>query len=102
MILYNVTVNVENDVREEWVEWMKSVHIPDVLQTGYFSGHTFLKLLNEEAGGSGTTYAVQYHCPSLAHLQRYLEQEAPRLQREHIERYKGKFVAFRTFLETVE
>jgi hypothetical protein len=34
MILYNVTVSVDPEIHDEWLAWMKSKHIPDVLATG--------------------------------------------------------------------
>ncbi len=37
MIIYNVTVKIDNDVVAEWLNWMQTVHIPDVMQTGYFT-----------------------------------------------------------------
>ena len=101
MIIYNVTVNVEKDIQEDWVKWMKEVHIPDVLNTDLFEGHKFLRLLNEEANNTGVTYAIQYFCKDMKTLQTYMGQHAPRLQEEHTARYKEKFVAFRTLLEEV-
>lgn len=101
MIIYNVTVNVEKDVAEEWAIWMKEVHIPDVLNTGLFQGHKFLRLLNEESENTGKTYAIQYFCDSMKTLQQYMGQHAPALQKDHTERFKDKFVAFRTLLEEV-
>ena len=101
MIVYNVTVSIDEDIQSDWVAWMKKVHIPDVLATGLFAGHKFLRLLNEDTPNDGITYAVQYFCSDLGALQRYLEDYAPKLQQEHGTRYKGKFVAFRTFLEEV-
>nr|MBS0037881.1 DUF4286 family protein [Saprospiraceae bacterium] len=35
-------------------------------------------------------------------LQVYLDEYAPKLQQEHNKRYKGKFVAFRSFMEVVQ
>ncbi|MGB0525960.1 MAG: DUF4286 family protein [Flammeovirgaceae bacterium] len=101
MIIYNVTVNVEKDIQEEWIKWMKEVHIPDMLNTGLFEGHKFLRLLNEEPENTGVTYAVQCFCEDMKKLQLYMAQHAPALQKEHTERYKDKFVAFRTLLEEV-
>lgn len=101
MIIYNVTVNVENNTKDEWLKWMKEVHIPDVINTGLFQGHKFLRLLNEEENNTGTTFAIQYFCESMQKLQEYMGQHAPALQKEHTERYKDKFVAFRTLLEEV-
>ena len=100
MILYNVTVNVEDSVHKEWVEWMKAVHIPNVMRTGMFSENRFLRLLMEEETG-GTTYAVQYVCESMDRFREYEERFAPALRAEVMERYEGKFVTFRTLLEFV-
>lgn len=101
MILYNVTINVEPTIEDEWIRWMKEVHIPEVLQTGCFNGHKFLKLLNENPEAEGVTYAVQYFAPGITSLNKYLEEFASAIQKKHAERYQNKFVAFRTFLEEV-
>lgn len=97
MIIYNVTINVENDVREEWLNWMKTHHIPDVMQTGYFIENKICKLLVEEE--QGTTYSIQYTAASLEDLEEYQQLHAPRLQKEVADKYANKFVAFRSVLE---
>jgi hypothetical protein len=97
MIIYNVTVNIDDRVRDDWKDWMLSVHIPEVMDTGFFTEYKFCRLMNEEP--QGTTFAIQYFCPSMKRLQQYLDDFAPDLQKSHTERYKDKFVAFRTFLE---
>ncbi len=99
MIIYNVTVNIENDVREEWLNWMKSKHIPDVISTGYFIDHKICKVLVDEE--QGTTYSIQYSCESHEKLQEYQKLHAPRLQKEVADKYANKFVAFRTLLEVI-
>ena len=99
MILYNVTVNIDNDVREEWLSWMKNVHIPDVLDTGLFvENKIFRVMVNEE---SGTTYSIQYTLRCMDDLETYQEKFAPALQKQHAEKFANKFVAFRTILERV-
>jgi hypothetical protein len=99
MILYNVTVNVDNDVKEEWLSWMKNVHIPEILATGLFLDNRIFKVMvNEE---SGTTYSVQYTLSSIDDYERYKTEHAPRLQKDHAARYGNKTVAFRTLLELV-
>lgn len=100
MILYNVTINVEDSVHDDWLHWMKHVHIPDVLATGLFIESRFLRVLSTEKG-EGHTYSVQYFLDSMVHYEIYVREHAPRLQQETISRYRDKFVAFRTLLETV-
>lgn len=33
MIVYSVTVNIDSSIHEDWLAWMKSKHIPDVMAT---------------------------------------------------------------------
>ena len=99
MIVYSVTVNVENSMHEDWLAWMKSKHIPDVMETGIFQSHRLLKVISRDQEEEGVTYNIQYTCPSMADLHRYQSNYAPKLQSEHTERYKDKAVAFRTLLE---
>ena len=99
MIIYNVTVNIENDVREEWLQWMKEKHIPDVMNTGLFLENKICKVLvNEE---QGTTYSIQYTCESMKNLEEYKREHAARLQKKHADKFANKFVAFRTVLEVL-
>lgn len=99
MIIYNVTVNIENNVREEWLRWMKEKHIPDVMKTGFFIENKICKVLVDEE--QGTTYSIQYTCENMEKLMEYQLEHSSRLQKEHADRYANKFVAFRTLLEIV-
>lgn len=96
MYIYNVTVNIDNAVHDDWLQWMKSVHIPDVLATGIFLDNRLCQVMVEEE--QGITYSIQYRLRNLEDLERYQQEHAPRLQAEHGARYRDKFVAFRTIL----
>lgn len=99
MIIYSVTINIDSSVQEDWVKWMKEVHIPDVMNTGLFVENRMLRLLNVEDEGS--TYSIQYMLQSMDDFERYQQEFAPRLQAAHTNRYRDKFVAFRTLLEVI-
>jgi hypothetical protein len=99
MYIYNVTINIENSVHDQWLEWMKSVHIPAMLDTGKFSKALMTKVKVEEDMG-GTTYSVQYTTDSKQTLEKYYEEDAADL-RAQSKPFEGKFVAFRTELEIV-
>ena len=100
MILYNITVNIEHDVEEEWKVWMRNVHIPDVMSTGYFASFKFFKLLVDEP--QGTTYSIQYFAESMEKFQAYESAHASRLQQLHAEKFGMKAMAFRSLLEAVD
>jgi hypothetical protein len=101
MILYNVTVNVEDGIHDEWLKWMRTKHIPDVMRTGMFEENRMFKLLSKFEGEKGTTYSIQYFAESMRHYEKYQSEYAPKLQKETAERYGNKIVAFRTLLQEV-
>lgn len=101
MIIYNVTVNIDADIHDDWLRWMKEKHIPDVMNTGKFIEYKICKVLTRQEDETGVTYAIQYTCKSMDDFEKYQKEDAPRLQQEHSNRYKDKFVAFRTLLEQV-
>ena len=99
MIIYNVTVNVDLNVHDQWLQWMKATHLPDVMATGLFLDQRMCRVLAEDEGG--LTYAVQYTCADMAAYERYRAEHAKRLQAETEKQFGGKFVAFRTLLEVI-
>ncbi len=101
MIIYSVTVNIEDEIHDDWLKWMKEIHIPDVLNTGLFTDHRLSKVISHNPEETGTTYNIQYDCKDMKTLHKYQATHAPALQKEHSQRYEGKFVAFRTLLEKV-
>ena len=100
MILYNVTVKVDPDIEQDWLRWMKEEHIPEVMETGLFLDHRFLRMESEEAA-PGNTYAIQYWLNNMDDFIRYQNDFAAALQAKHSERYKDKYVAFRTLIKEV-
>ena len=100
MILYNVTSSIEPTAADEWLEYMRSTHIPEVMETGFFIKSQLCRLLNEEEGG--VTYATQYYCLSVEQLEEYQRLCAPALRADMEKHFAGKYVSFRTVLEVVE
>jgi len=101
MILYNITVNIEQKVEQEWIHWMKEVHIPDVLATGIFQENKFYKLLHETDDGT-VNYSIQYFTDSLEKINEYNLKFAPKLQADFKSKFKDKYVVFRSLLEIVK
>ena len=101
MLIYNVTTNIEEAAHLQWLQWMKQRHIPAVLSTGKFLSAKFTKVMVEEDMG-GVTYSVQYTLEDKATLERYYEEDAPRLREEVQQHFAGQLVSFTTELEVVD
>lgn len=100
MILYNVTINIHESVHDQWMQWMQEKHIKEVLATGKFTAARMVKVLVEEEMG-GTTYSIQYTTDSKETLQKYYNEDAPRLREEGLRLFGDKMLAFRTELELI-
>lgn len=100
MILYNITFNVTPEIEEDFLNWMKTIHIPEVLQTGIFHEHKFFRLLHDSEDGS-TNYCIQYFTESIEQMMQYEKHHASLLRAKTQERYQDKAIAFRTLLETI-
>ena len=100
MIIYNVTINVDADIHNQWLVWIKE-HIPKVLATGKFKDAKLTKVLVEEELG-GITYSIQYRAHSREALDAYYAEDANRLRQEGLKRFADKTLAFRTELEVID
>ena len=65
MIIYNVTVNVDDSVHTDWLYWIRNEHIPEMLATGKFVKALMTKVLVKEEMG-GQSYSIQYTAKSKA------------------------------------
>jgi len=75
MVTYEVTTIVDPQLIEAYEEYMRQVHIPDLLATGCFHGAT----LTRSAVGR---YRVRYEAPTASDLERYLASHATRLRED--------------------
>ena len=100
MIIYNITVNVNQDIHDEWLQWQQEVHIPEIMATGCFEKYQLLRLL-EVDGSEGATYAVQFFAANKPMYEKYIEIFATALRNAAMEKWGNRFVSFRTVMEVV-
>jgi len=101
MIIYNVTINVDESIHDEWISWMQEIHIPEVLATGKFMKALMSQVLVKEDLG-GVTYSVQYTCDSKETLLKYYQEDAQRLKDAVYKKFGDKFGVFRTEMKIVK
>lgn len=99
MYIYNITINIDESIHDEWLQWMQDEHIPAMLNTGKFTNALMTRVQVQEETG-GITYSVQYRTDSKDTLDRYYAENAHDL-RAQSKPFEGKFVAFRTELEVI-
>ena len=97
MYIYNVTVKVDHEVKENWLEWMKNEHLPMVMNTGCFEEYKILRLLLDETDGE--TFAIQYLVKDIPTLEYYQKEFGPALRQESEKHFGERALAFRSVLE---
>lgn len=101
MFIYNVTIKVDESIRDEWLKWIKEDHIPKVMDTGCFVKHQLVKLIGVDEQ-EGPTYAVQYYADTFEKYEKYISDYATELRKESLDMWGDSFIAFRTLMEVVE
>lgn len=99
MYIYNITINIDDSIHEEWLTWIKN-HVPDVLATGRFLSAKLTQVLVEEEMG-GATYSIQYTAKTREDLDDYYKYDADKLRSDGLKKFGDKMLAFRTELRIV-
>ena len=90
MITYQVKINIDPTVEEEWLKWMKTVHVPDVIATGLVRS---FQILQPESVDQ--IYVFHYQFDSKADFEIYKKDFAPELKEDVIKRYPDLFTGER-------
>ena len=101
MIVYNVTIQPTWKIHEEWLQWMRNDHVPEIMFTGLFTHHRILRLLDVDET-DGPTYAFQYFTTGKDKYELYISEHAKELRAKTMEKWGDQFVAFRSLMEVVE
>lgn len=99
MYIYNVTINIDENVHDHWLDWMKKEHIPAMLATGKFL-KALMTRVHMEGEMGGTSYSIQYTTNSKETLQKFYDEDASHIQ-NLTKVFEGKFVSFITELEVI-
>ena len=99
-IIYNVTSTMGAAIAENWLQWIRNKHIPEMIATGCFQQALILQLTDVDES-DGPTFAVQYQADSRAHFNRYLELHADDLRKRAVDRWGDRVLSFRTVLRVV-
>ena len=101
MFIYNVTIKVDWHIHEEWLAWLKTCHIPAILDYGCFSGSKLLKL-QEVDESDGPTYAMQFFAASKADYNRYIELYANEILTIERNFWNNKMYTFGTLMQEID
>lgn len=96
MIIYEVKLTVHQEVEQEWIQWMKSQHVADLVATGLLKSYQILKPSQVDQ-----VYLFHYYFENEADFKAYEQLHADRLREDVKQRYDGKFTGERTIYDII-
>ncbi len=101
MLIYNVTIKIDNDIETDWVLWQKGVYIPAVMASGFFHDSQFSKLISHQ-DADGKTYVMQFYAKDHATFENYKARHADEFNDLLSAKWGNKFVVFESLLAAVQ
>lgn len=86
---------------ENWLAWMKEVHIPGIMESELFEKNTLLQLLNVDEQ-DGLTFALQLYASSSSEYDEYEKRFAPALRSEAAQQWGDQVLSFSTLMRIVK
>lgn len=103
MYTYNVTVKIESAIHDEWLHWMQTIHMPEVMATQLFEGCQLHQLLEPQEQEDDTfTFVAQYITATIENYMTYIADHAPALREKGFQKFGDRFIAFRSLLRLVQ
>jgi hypothetical protein len=99
MLVYTLTVNVEESVASEWLLWIKEDFLVSMLGTGFFDKHHLFKVLHDT---EGHTYTFQFFCKDVLLYQQFELEFKKQILQDLMDSFPGKVVYFNTMLEQLD
>ena len=99
MILYNITLIIEDSIDKEWLNWMNNEFIPSAMETNLVVSHRLLKVL--DSPNEGITYCLQFVIDDINSYNLFKTNHLPQIMDNHSNQFSNRFVSFSTLMEFI-
>ena len=100
MLIYNTTFQVDDEVHDNFLIWMKESYIPEIENYGTLKSPRLCRILSHRDDGSA--YSLQWEVESSGLLHRWHLEQGVLLNEELTKIFKDKVIGFPTLMEVIE
>jgi hypothetical protein len=100
MILYNITIIIEEGVENEWLNWVNTNFVPEALSTNLLVSSRLLKVL--DSPNEGFTYCLQFIADNIHNYNEFKNLHAVKILDAHTIEFKNKSVFFSSVMEFID
>lgn len=99
MLIYNTTYQVDDDINENFLIWIRECYMPEIEKNGILKNPRICRVLSHRE--DGTSYTVQWEVESSSLLHRWHMEQGMKLNDEMMKIFKDKVVGFPTLMEVI-
>lgn len=100
MLIYNTTFQVDDDVCDNFLIWLKESYIPQVDKHGTLKAPRICRVLSHREEGS--SFSLQWEVENSGLLHRWHLEQGVGLGEELVKIFGSKVIGFPTLMEVVE
>ena len=100
MIVFNTTFHVEEEIHEDFIEYMLQVFIPMSTRSGLLTSPRLARVHGKEKD-QGHSFAMEFQVTDLYTLERWNSEESRSVYNPLLEKFKEKLAGFSTVMETI-
>ena len=99
MVLYNITIIVDDGIQDTWLDWANTVLIPSIMDTNLFASNRTLRVLDSH--NEGTTYCIQFIADDLDKYNQYQDKFALKLTSAQPAEFENRCFSFTSVMEFI-
>jgi len=100
MVLFNITIIIDDSINKDWLSWMNERFIPEAMSTGLIVSERLLKVL--DSPNEGITYCLQFVIDEIDSYRTFHQNQYTQLMQEHAAKFNNRFVTFSTLMEFLD
>lgn len=100
MLIYNTTFQIEDEVHDSFLIWIRECYIPEIQKHGTLKAPRICRILSHLDEGS--SYTLQWEVENSSLLHRWHLEQGGHLNEELSKIFKDKVIGFPTLMEIIE
>lgn len=100
MFVYNLTIQVDNKILQQWLKWQKEEYLPRIMAMNLFADIKFFELL-ELNDPDASTFVLQHFIESKEKYDKFINVDAPALREKYLTKWGDNIITFNTLMQIV-
>jgi len=100
MIVFNTTFHVDENIQEEFIEYILKEFIPMSTKSGLLKYPRLARVFGKDED-EGVSFAMEFQVDDIAVMEKWNAEESNRVFELLMDRFKEKMVGFSTLMQTI-